>query len=95
MEKFIVQSDSISIALKFNPLVGRMVIGGNIHARRLMEELLSEYFGVKVRRFKKTQANKIRYEVRMGRTRFESGLDQLADHGIVFTAVKSLGRIMR
>lgn len=61
-EKYLIVSDECSIALKFHFIYKKVIIGGWLKDRQLMEQILNIYFGKRNLTPILNSANKVRYE---------------------------------
>lgn len=83
------------VALKFDMIKREMVIGGNARFRRIIDNIIQDYFQLPATELQWTQRNKIRYVMFCTKRKFDEALDLLREHSITVEAVTSLGRLMR
>ena len=98
IEKLLVlfaDSDAV-IAVKYNRVRKRCVVGSNVRFNREMQSVIIEYFRQDhVPRARLIQKNKVRYEFDLPIGTYDDGVNLLKEHGIIVQNVKRHGRIMR
>jgi len=94
--KYFIYVKERPIALKYNPRIGRCVVGGNPEALFEMQSIVRDYFCRKnVPRHRFFARNKVRMEFDLSSNKFTEGLRFLQENSIHITQCKSHYRLMR
>ena len=90
-----IRTNRTELGIRFVHCQERIEIGGNAKLSVEMSAYLNDFFNVEEVSWRWSGMNKIRMEAKCSVEQFSSGMKQMALHGVHYTKVNSLGRIMR
>lgn len=93
--KYILYVEDVRLGIYLNLRRGVLKIGGNRKFLLQAREVLKHYFEVEEFDLKYPSQNKFVYSLKMSIEKFEQGIVNLRDMGIVLDQVHNLERVMR
>lgn len=94
-EKYFVFVDVRVIGMKYDPKSKKIMVGGNIRFKGIMEILLGDYFNSEIPRPSYTAYNKMKFETKINGKVWEAGKEKLKEDNITLQYTTKFRRLMR